>query len=1171
MTTEWTKEQEQAITLRDTNILVSAGAGSGKTAVLVERVVSLITDAEKPVDIDRILVVTFTKAAAEEMRSRLHDRLSEILRTDPDNHRLQRQLALLPSASVTTLHSFCFDIVRHYFNVVGLDAGFRIAKDYELYLLQQETLEAYIEKQYEEKNPYIKALADAYGGSRDDSGLLTAVLKVYDFVIAQPDPIAWLTKQIKSLDNAQGLDDIPSCAYLKKFCQDEVVQAGQLLRKSLDFAEHNGLELSDHINAEIVLCDELAEKFDESFDEFLQALQDYQFIDWRRAKVTKESEYIKDQMRLIYDEAKIKIKNLQAMFPVADSELIFKDVMEQHELVKALCELTKGFIIAFREAKREKGIVDFSDMEHYCLAILKKAAKDGDASITQRFDEVLVDEYQDINNVQETIISEMSQNGNCFMVGDVKQAIYHFRLADTDLFIKKHKSYKSGKKGVRIDLNCNYRSVQCVLDSVNEIFSKLMTTHLCSIDYSDGAALVCGRKLKGEPSELLVVDKGSLAEEFEDDEAHAARMEARVIGKRIKELLAEGHQLKDIVILLRSYKSWSAAMIDELTSMGIAAIGEGQSGYLDSSEIRQMMSLLQVIDNPLQDIEMAAVMRGVFGGFTADEILQVRNAHKYTSLYDALCVEAKNGMLKAEILVRKLQNWHEKSANERLSVFIRGIYNETGFYHMVGALTMGEQRQMNLNSLYDRAREFETQQGKGLFRFIRFIKDLEERNHPLNVTRPLIAQEQAVRLMTIHHSKGLQFPVVFVAGLGKNFIRKDSSGDILLHKDLGICSKGINRRKRITYPTMAWQAMSQKIKSESIAEELRILYVALTRAREKLILVGSFNNAEKALAALHNKGYGKGTVPHYLSSAANNFLQWICRVLYAHPNASALRTTAGYEDFCEESDTSWKISVVKSLDITSETSETAKMSETQEAAETVNTEENNNENDDACPQEQKDYIKHLLNWEYAYSDIMNTPVKWTVTELQKMSYEKTHEHYSGCIFGERTISAADLGTAYHKVLENIDFGSKQDMPALIAEMNAAGKLSDEEISNMDMQVFDNFLNSELGTRLAKAKLIEKEKAFTLAVPAHYIINESNSSETLILQGKIDLFFYDEEADGYVIVDYKSGNRGASDEDLQKRYGKQLALYEHAVSSVYGKKIVGNYIYLLNDARIAKMK
>jgi len=1168
--TEWTQEQEQAITLRDTNILVSAGAGSGKTAVLVERVVSLITDAERPVDIDRILVVTFTKSAAEEMRSRLHDRLSEILHNEPDNHRLQRQLALLPSASVTTLHSFCFDIVRHYFNLVGLDAGFRIGKDHELYLLRQETLEEYIEKQYEEKNPYIKALADAYGGSRDDSGLLETVLAIYDFVIAQPDPIKWLDEQIVSLDKAKSLDDIPACAYLKIDCRQEIGQTILLLERTLAFAEHNELNeaISKSLSDEIAQCQSMYDCINDDFDCFLDILANYKFIDWRRVKVNTDEDDIKEQLLAYYDEVRTGIKAIQALFPVNQSEIIFDEVMQQHELVKALCDLTKGFIIAYREAKRAKGLVDFSDMEHYCLEILKQAAATNDMDILHSFDEVLVDEYQDINNVQETIISEMSKNGNCFMVGDVKQAIYHFRLADTDLFVDKHRSYAKGKKGVRIDLNRNYRSTASVLDAVNDIFGKLMTKRFCDIDYNDNAALLCGREVQGEPAELIVVNKKFAALSMDDD-AGAARLEAKVIGKRIKELMAQGYALEDIVILLRSYRSWSEAMIEELAAMGIPAIGEGQSAYLDTAEIRQMMSLLQVIDNPLQDIEMAAVMRGVFGGFSADEILEIRSAHKGIPLYDALCISAQKGMLKAEVFIRKLQKWHERAANEKISVLIRSIYNESGFYHMAGALIAGRQRQNNLNALYDRAREFESMQGKGLFRFIRYIKDLEERNHPLNAARPLLAKEQAVRLMTIHHSKGLQFPVVFVAGLGKTFIRKDSTGAVLMHKDLGICTKGIDRKRRVVYPTMAWHAMSRKIRSESMAEELRILYVAMTRAREKLILTGTFNNSFNSLQELRNKGYKDTTVPYYLINSASNFLQWICRVLYTHPNAGALRLFDEHAVILK-SDTAWKISVVNNVENDEPAEAEAQNEDTVSAAEEI-TETASAAETAECTQEEKDYIKHLLNWKYAYSDIMNTPVKWTVTELQKMDYDSLHNHYSGSLIEEHSISATDLGTAYHKVLENIDFGKDSNIPELVNAMQTAGKLTDEEIANMDMQVFENFLNSELGSRLAKAKLIEKEKAFTLALPAAELLEGSDSQEKLILQGKIDLFFYDEDADGFVIVDYKSGNRGASDEDLKKRYGKQLAFYEKAVSSVYGKRIVGNYIYLLNDARLAEIK
>lgn len=1143
---KWTYEQKQAIYARSCNVLVSAGAGSGKTAVLVERVISLITDAHKPLDIDKILVVTFTKAAAEEMRMRLHDRLNELLLEQPHNYYLQRQLALLPSASVTTLHSFCLEILKHHFSYIGLEGGFRIGKDYELYLLRKETLEEYIEQQYAENGRLLTALADAYGGSRDDSGLLALAERIYDFCVSQPQPLEWLEAQCKQVENARSLRDIPSCAWYLSLLQQRCVQAERLLMQALEQAEADaGDKAITVLRAEAEMASKLSEAFDKSFAEINSLLAGMKFGTLSIAKACEPC--TAEGIKQLRNTAKDILKELAEKFVYEDEQGVLEELYALNPLIKGLCALVKGFYLAYRTAKQERGLIDFSDMEHYCLEILQKARREGNADIFEMYDEVLVDEYQDINNVQESIISIMSAKGNCFMVGDIKQAIYQFRLADTGLFLSKQQLFKQNIGGLPLSLNHNFRSLNTVIDAVNLLFSKLMTKELCSIDYKDGAALCCGREGEGEAAELYLLDGGDLASEEEG----LPQREGKFIAHRIKQLLKAGARLEDIVILLRSPKSSGEGFAETLNECGVPAVFDSSRSCLEAPEIRQMLSLLRVLDNPLQDIELAAVMRGPFGNFTSDELLMLRMQYPEGYLYYALMAEAQTDNAKAAELYAKISLWSEQAAAEPISQLIRSIYNESGFYHNVGALTLGNSRQANLDALYEKALEFESVQAQGLFRFVQFLNDLQEQGKDFGAAKGLTEGEQAVRIISIHGSKGLQFPIVFVAGLGKSFNLQDRKQDVLIHKSFGICSKVIDRRRRIKYPTMMWRAISERLETETVAEELRVLYVALTRAQDKLILVGSSNNAESFINSIKNDGY-EGEIPYIFSSNDMSYLKWICRAIYPHQAAEALRKLAGDNRAFPSMPGQWHIELVRE-----QKQDTADEVKGITAAE-------------PCPSETARYISELLHWQYAHKEACGTPVKWTVTELQKMAYEKDYSHYSRGLFEESELAASDLGTAYHLVMEKMDMSCPKSVPALIEALCRSGELSAEAAERLDLTIFYRFAESELAAQIIASGHVEKEKAFTVGIPADMLLPDCSFKDMLILQGKIDLYFWDEASQGYIIVDYKSGNRNATMESLQQHYGKQMSLYEYALNAITGKRVSAVYIYLLNEGCIYKM-
>ncbi|WP_326998786.1 helicase-exonuclease AddAB subunit AddA [Cohnella kolymensis] len=922
----WTDEQWTAIAADGSNLLVAAAAGSGKTAVLVERIISRIADEQRPLDVDAMLVATFTKAAPAEMKERIRHALDEALHRDPDSRHLRRQLALLPRASVTTLHSFCLEIVERYAPLIELDPGFRMANETDAELLRMDTLDELFEERYENEGESgaLAQLADHFGGERSDEPLHRLVLELHEFAGSHPWPEYWLQQMSKQFQEAEA-ESLLQSLWVKSLRDDAALLLQgtlHLLRSALRIChEPAGPEpYIDTIFADIDGLEKAADAFDKG------AWTDWQTavsaIAFGRLKPCKGDDYdplLQDRVKSLRDATKKAAAKLAEEWLVRSPEQYAAELRDLAPSMSQLSELTAEFGRRYEHAKRAKGLLDFGDLEHYALRILRDPSSTPEHTVPsaaalnfrERFSEIYLDEYQDTNEVQEAIVSLIStvQPGNVFMVGDVKQSIYRFRLAEPGLFLEKYRTYEtadpaahsgsmSGVAGLRIDLARNFRSRREIVNGVNHVFRLIMREPVGEMNYDGAAELIYGEGYPdaGTPNpyavEMILLDSagttdtaeeppqgGEAADDSAPDEntevedAETAQLEARCIAAEIRRLMGTDDkesmpfavydgksklhrpvQYRDIVILLRAVSAQAPVFLDELKAAGIPAYADLATGYFAATEVDVMLSLLAIIDNPHQDIPLAGVLRSPIVGFTAEQLAQVRLSRRSGSFWEALNAASESvqdaspdGFREtAAGFVSKLEGWRDFARREPLGDLLWMLYRETGYYDFVGGLPGGVQRQANLRALVNRATQYEkSSRFRGLFRFLRFLGRMRDSGADLGAARALGESENVVRIVSIHRSKGLEFPVVFAAGLGRGFNKRDLNGMFLKHKKLGFGPKVVEKETRVTYPTLPQLAIRRKMAAEMLAEEMRVLYVALTRPKEKLILVGTSKDAAK--------------------------------------------------------------------------------------------------------------------------------------------------------------------------------------------------------------------------------------------------------------------------------------------------------------------------------------
>ena len=1213
---KWTNEQKQAIYEKGSNILVAAAAGSGKTAVLVERIINKIINEK--IDIDRLLVVTFTNAAAAEMRERVLEAIYKKLDETPENENLQRQITLLNKASICTIDSFCLDVVRnHFYELENISPNFRIADTTEIELLKQEVLEDIFEEKYERKEEDFTELINTYTSYRDDTPLKDLILKIYTYIQSNPFPNQWLNEKIEMF-NIQDLEGDfsknPWGEILLKEVEEELIDnINTLKEQEQNLARSPELEkytktLSDDIDKLEMLKVNL-----NSWDKAYEIYTNLTFATWPRQKIDSA---IKDQAKLVRDDIKKKVtKKLNKIF-IYNSEEANQDIADMYPVLVKLKHLIFQFGEEFSKRKRNKNIVDFNDIEHLALNILIKN-EDGKVEPTEvaktykeKFIEIAIDEYQDSNMVQEYILTAISNGNNIFMVGDVKQSIYKFRQAMPDLFLSKYKTYKlkENKKDdddLKIQLFKNFRSRANVLDFTNLIFQDIMSENLGEIDYTKEEYLNLGasyeetsQRLETEIDVIDLKEKEDLAPEEEargteesqdnDDAEETAeervediQAEARFVANKIKSLV-ESHfqvfdrkisgfrdvQYKDIVILLRSTKVNAPIFEEEIINLGMPVFSESSQEYLDSIEIQTIMSLLKIIDNPIQDIPLVTVLRSHIGNFTDDELVEIRLSDKYDNFYTAMQKArinvSKELKEKIDKFFENLEKWRKEKEYLALDEFIWKLYSDTHYYTYVGLMPNGDLRQANLKMLFERAKQYETASFKGLYNFIQFIEKLHIGSNDLGAAKLIGENDDVIRIMSIHKSKGLEFPVVFLSATGKQFNLMDLNQNILLHQELGIGVKYIDYERQVQYDTLTKEAIRNKILTETLSEEMRILYVALTRAKEKLYITGLKRDYEKEIENIQKQvsRYHKvnDKINYILVKKYKKYLDWILLVyLYEKENKEHLLTLNVWN----------KQELLKSF---------AKPKE--EVVDIKKQLENT-----TVPKEEVEKIDMILEYTYTHQLATTIPTMTSVTKIKQMKAEqKSNTDRKFNIEDDRTnqiehqltfnkpnftredkddiITPAQKGTLVHMCMQRLDETKEytlEKIQNMIEDLLKKKIITEKEARSINSYKVFEFTKSKIWREVKTAKKVYKERPFFINIPAKEIYSKDLEEEILV-QGIIDLYYINQNNE-VILVDYKTDYvEKGKESQLVEKYILQLELYKKALEESLQRKVDKTYIY-----------
>ena len=1202
----WTNEQQAAIDSRGQTLLLSAAAGSGKTAVLVERIIRRLLDKEYPIDITELLVVTFTKAAAAEMRDRIGTALMKAL-SETKDPRVERQLALLPSAQISTLHAFCQHVIRKYFYTIDLDPAFSIAGEEELNLLRRQVLEDVFLSYYEddEKASILYPLADMFGSDRGDDILMDTVSRMYTYARSLAWPEHWLKEAARAYDVAPDavIDDMVWAGPIKDAVRRILEEDARLydgvlyhLRQREAFAP-----ACDTFVAEQAALRQAAQARSwNDLSRFVRAI-DFPRLKSLR-KLSDDDKAVWERCKKVRDDVKKDvIKTLQAVYFSATPEEWLDGMRAMKPIMDGLVTLTLDFAKAYGAAKKEKGWIDFSDLEHFCLQILlapdaspehpvpSAAAEE----LRSQYEEVFIDEYQDTNGVQELITRLVSGEDNRFMVGDIKQSIYRFRLADPTLFLEKYQSFSRDEKAVQrcIDLGRNFRSVPVVLDAVNAVFSRAMTAEAAGMDYGEREKLYAGRQAPdderwiGGPVEVDIVPTPS--DEEDDDGSTAFEKECRFIAGRIGELLASGRMAarkdgtleplsyRHIVVLLRSMAGKADVLIQALQEGGIPSYAEQSGGYFAAVEVQVMLALLRCIDNPEQDLAMAAVLRSPLVGLDETALAGVRLAGDGTLWQNlpAFVASLPDGVDEKEDLqqfMAAFDSWRTYSRRHGVAELLQRLYDDTAYVDFVGAMPGGDVRQANLKALYDRARQYEEAGFRGLFRYLQLMDKMKEDGLDLAPAKVVSEKEDVVRIMSIHKSKGLEFPVVFVADMGKAFNRRDTQDQILFHNRLGIGLKQYDPEWRMSYPTLIWSGIAAQLRWEGTAEEERILYVAMTRARDQLILTGHSSHIDRDWQRWTSR----------LNPAqAKSYFDWVMPAALAPFGAKAdadyARPGAAWQDAI------WQVRIARAVPAGT----------VEEGAYDGEPRLEALRRGDLTGTPVPSWLDEQLSWQYAYPQAVRTAAKFSVSEV-KRRYQELHSDelqdeaalsvpaaaviptapgeddafaaLPPWVAGEEAaVSGAQRGTALHKALQYITPAADQTTATLRREIDAfvrQGLLSREEAKLVYVPVLAAFCQSDIGRRMAESPELHREYPFTVLLAGGDPLPETETGEQILIQGVIDCLF--REDDAWILVDYKSDRLETADA-FRSRYAVQLALYKRAVEQITHRPVEETYIYSLH--------
>lgn len=1217
--TKWTADQKAAIyTARAQdgsrcNILVNAAAGSGKTAVLVERIIQkLIPNPYDPetIDVDRLLVVTFTNAAAAEMQRRVSDALLNALSgAGPALAAvLKRQITLVNQADITTIDAFCLKVVRNYFHLLDIDPNFTIASEAELSLMRDEAMEELFDQLYAARDPGFLDLACKYADSRDDSGLAKLVQQIHGFIQSMPDPAQWLLEKC----GMYRLDGGPeACPWLQYACGEKDRLLAWACGTLLSMLETMCHTCGEAVQGREALLEWLRENppgtgpVSEAWKSYYQAAYTDYFqleaiagMDWdaacgalrslafarinaRGLAFREEAEAIKGQFTLVRKTIMEKLLKIVSA-PMAELTGLLRE--ELYPTAAELAELVLRFDAIYQEKKNKKDVLEFSDIEHLCLRLFREHPDVAEVFRSQ-YDEILMDEYQDSNALQEAIFSAIAKGDNMFMVGDMKQSIYRFRSGDPTIFKSKNDTYSkdADAKNRKIILSKNFRSRLEILAGVNAVFTRLMSEEAGEMEYDEDQRLHLGDETYTQENPdyrpVCVAIEGRTKHGEDEDELENARLEARYIARKIRELKDSGFLIRDmqtvqepdpeaggfrtvkkavyrpienrdITILMSSYKASASIYVEELGAFGIACFAE-TGGYFERNEIKIMLALIKIINNPDQDIPLLSVLRSPIGGFCDSELAQIRLCAKggfYSALKACAAGEGRLAGRCAEF-VQKLGRWREYTKYMSSDRLLWTLYAETEFYTFVGALEGGEDAQANLRLLFQRARLFESSGYKGLFHFSRYISRIRKKEEDLSMAGQLGEGHDVVRLMTIHKSKGLEFPVVFLAGTGKRFYSRDDQGPVLLHKTLGVGMDYVNFEESYKMPTIAKTAVAAAIRRESVSEEIRKLYVALTRAKEKLFVTGvvagrdasdpdKFAKSGLAREETNWDGLLEDPAAVFAPEAvleSRRFIDWV---------APTARVS---EEWIYEP-VSWD-----------EAASGAYVVPEAEAQD---------------PDDRLAEITEMLDFTYPYTIPRDMPTKIAVTALERaggwQDLESQLRPVPDFLAQAAPVTAAAAGTALHTAMQKIPPVNGMDLDYIrewIDRLTEQGELTSEAAKCVSPEKILRFYRTELGKRLLASPRVWREQPFEVAVPAEQA-GFACPGETLILQGVIDCFF--EEADGLVLVDYKT-DWYQDPAEILKKYVRQLAYYTEALETILKKTVKNKYLYLFYQEDVVEWK
>lgn len=1194
----WTKEQMQCIEPKNGihNILVSAGAGAGKTATLVEKIIRSITSGDKDMGINEILCVTFTREAAREMKERIVLDLEKMLHKQPNNAWLKRQLSLTETASIMTIDSFCLRLVKDHISEADIDPAFRIADPAELAVMWEKAMDDFLEQEYAQEDPAFFSFVDAYSTGKHDKGVRESIKSVYDMAQSNPFPDKWLETCRKTLM----CKDVDSTEWMQFLMRDIHMQAKNI-KSNLTYALNVALEPGGPYMYEPMLSSDIEQVealiSAKSYKEVSQILLGLTFMRISNKKDTSVIAAKKDLVSNIRNASKKVIQDMQKKYALKGTDNVADAIAEIRPHMLTLLALTESFIQHFKRVKTEKNVMDFGDIEHTALSLLIN--EEGTClpladEIAKGFKQIFVDEYQDVNMLQETIIQSVSgtrfSHPNVFMVGDVKQSIYKFRLARPELFLEKYKNYSSDEMSdnQKVELFLNFRSRKEVLETVNFFFGQIMTTALGNIKYDDTAALKNGAKyplgVEAKKTKLYLMDT---AETEEDDDTKSHQKEAMLIADIIKNIVGKEAiydkntgayrtaSYKDIVVLTRSFSGWSEDVLSVLDKEGIPSYADKSEGFFDTVEVQAVLSVLQVADNPMQDIPLSAAMMRVWN-FSVVEMSEIaelfkNNADLKGGLYTAVRYYKENGTDKS--LKKKISDFLEfiqkimiECRDYSIAEILNYIYSETGYYSECASLPNGEMKKANLEMLLNEAEKFSAMEStsSNIFSFIKYVDTLKKYEKEYGSSS--YSDKNATRVTTIHKSKGLEFPIVILAGIGKRFNQQDTRKSILVHQDLGVVSDFINPENRTKKTTLPKRAVARKIQIETLEEELRILYVAMTRAKEQLIMIGSEKNILSKISKCAAPHCSDVELPYMELTQATSFMDWIFMALARNKVFQPYAVMAGVEMdtshpvYNMESNVEIKMVDIRDLILNHVKPEEKKRVLKDELMKVLEQKIENGSNQPYTYQMQAELKPKALPEELAAS-----------TRKKKKKKEKNPTDLLPKFMKKRKMSSADKGTLYHKMLQIIDFSKCGDKSGLDEEIKRLVELkviTETDLKKVRTELLGKFFESELGKQMIayekKGGKIQKETYYMEAVPAELVNPQIKDDSTVIMQGVIDAYFKDE--DGYILVDYKSDRvRAGGEENAAKKHVSQIERYRKVMEK-NGCPVKKSYIVFLQTGR-----